>query len=112
VCERLTARRAGMTPPPAAVDAVLEIVTTEASAFGALPAPIRGETRERVTARLVELDRLMIGAVRAHADPALLQALRAEAVLQLQPFRDRMALESAVDRLLRECEKLPTVAFE
>jgi hypothetical protein len=38
---------------------------------------------------------------------------------QLSPFRDRLpsdaydrAMESAVDRLLRDRERLPTIAFE
>jgi len=45
--------------------------------------------------------------------------MRIEATDQLLPFRDRMpadayqrAVESAVDRLLREREQLPTVSFE
>jgi len=119
VCERVTARRAGMTPPPAAFDAVLEGVTREAAAFRDLPGPIRGEARDRVTARLIELDGLMLEAARAHADPAFIQGLRAEAMEQLSPFRDRMpaeayqrALEGAVDRLVREHEQLPTVSLE
>jgi hypothetical protein len=119
VCERVTARRAGMTPPPAEFDAVLETVTTEVSSFRDLSGPIRGETRDRVAARLEELDRMMIDAARVHADPALVDAMRSEAMEQLLPFRDRMpadayerALNSAVDRLLREHENLPTVSFE
>ena len=118
VCERVTARRAGMTPPPPEFDAALEIITKEAAAFRDLPGPLRGETRERITARLEELDRLMLDAARAQADPAAVQAMRAEASEQLLPFRDRMpaetyerAIESAVDRLLRERERLPTVSF-
>lgn len=119
VCERVTARRAAMTPPPPEFDAVLETVTAEAAAFRDLPGPIRGEVRERVTGRLVELDRLMLHAARAQTDPALLETMRADAAEQLVPFRDRMpadaygrALESAVDRLLREHEQLPVVSFE
>ena len=119
VCERVTARRAGMTPPREDFDAVLETVTTEVSAFRDLPGPIRGETRDRIAARLVELDRMMLDAARAQADPALVDAMRAEAMEQLLPFRDRMpvdayerALNSAVDRLLREHERLPMVAFD
>lgn len=119
VCERVTARRAGMIPPRADFDAVLETVTAEVSAFRDLPGPIRGETRDRVAARLVELDRLMLDAARAQADSALVDAMRAEAMEQLLPFRDRMpadayerALNSAVDSLVRERENLPTVSFD
>ena len=118
VCERVTARRAGMTPPPPEFDAVLEAVTSEAAAFRDLPGPLRGETRERIMARLVELDRMMLDAAYAHLDPAAMESMRAEAAEQLLPFRDRMPLEtyqhaidSAVDRLLREREQLPTVSF-
>ena len=98
---------------------MLERVTTEAAGFRDLPGPIRGETRDRVVARLVELDRMMLDVARAQADAAVLEAFRAEAMEQLLPFRDRMpadayqrALDSAVDRLIREHEKLPTVSFE
>ena len=119
VCERVTARRAGITPPPPDFDALLEAITREAAAFRDLPAPLRGETRDRIIARLIELDRLMLDAARTQADPAAVHAMRAEATEQLLPFRDRMpaetyqrAIDSAVDRLLREREQLPTIAFE
>ena len=119
VCERVTARRAGMTPPPPGFDEVLEAITKEAAAFRDLPGPIRGDTRVRITVRLTELDRMMLDAARAQVDPAAVQAMRAEATEQLLPFRDRMpadayqrAIESAVDRLLREREQLPTISFE
>jgi hypothetical protein len=119
VCERVTARRARMTPPPPEFDAVLEAITTEAAAFRDLPGPLRGGTRERITARLVELDRMMLDAARVQANPDDVESMRAEATEQLRPFRDRMpadtyqrALDSAVDRLLREREQLPSVSFE
>ena len=119
VCERVTNRRAGMTPPPAEFDAVLEAITREAAAFRDLPGPLRGDTRERIIGRLIELDRMMLDAARAHADPAALESMRDEAAEQLLPFRDRMpadayrcALDFAVDRLLRDREQLPTVSFD
>jgi hypothetical protein len=119
VCERVTARRAAMTQPTPEFDAVLEQVAVEAAALRDLPGPIRGESRARAVARLAELDRIMLDAARAQADPTVLRDVRAEAVEQLVPFRDRMpadaylrALESAVDRLLRDHEQLPTLTFE
>jgi hypothetical protein len=119
VCERVTAKRAGMTPPPPAFDAVLEAITKEAAEFRDAPGPLRGETRDRVMARLVELDRMMLDAARAHVDPVAIQAMTAEASEQLLPFRDRMpadayqrAIDFAVDRLLRDREQLPTISFE
>jgi hypothetical protein len=119
VCERVTARRAGMTPPPPEFDVMLEAITKEAAAFRDLPGPLRGAVRERITARLTELDRMMLDTARAHADPAAVESMRAEAAEQLRPFRDRMpadsyerAIDSAVNRLLREREQLPTISFE
>ena len=119
VCERLTARRAATIPPAPEFDAVLDAITREAAAYRDQPGPLRGETRDRITARLVELDRLMLDAARGQADAAAIRAMHVEASAQLLPFRDRMpadtyqrAIESAVDRLLREREQLPTIAFE
>jgi hypothetical protein len=119
VCERIANRRAALTPPPPELDAVLDIVAREAAAFRDLAGPIRGETRDRVSGRLVELDRLLLDTVRMHADSMVLQAVRAEAEEQLLPFRDRLpsdayerAIESAVDRLLREREHLPALTFD
>jgi hypothetical protein len=119
VCERAADRRASLTPLSPELDEMLEIVAKEAAAFRDLPGPIRGDTRERVAARLNELDRLLLDAARASGDSTVLESMRAEAAEQLLPFRDRLpsdaydrALESAVDRLLRERERLPTVGYE
>jgi hypothetical protein len=119
ICERVTARRAGMTPPPPELDAVLETVANEAAAFRDMPGPLRGDARERVTARLVALDRMMLDAARAQLDTAALAAVRGEAERELSPFRDRMpdgayqqAVESAIDRLVREREQLPAITFD
>jgi hypothetical protein len=119
VCERITLRRARLTPPPPALDAVLEQVVNEVAVLREQPGPLRGDARSRVTARLAELDRQMLTAARDSAEPASIQAVREEALEQLQPFRDRMpmetfeqAVQSAVDRLLRDREGLPTVGFE
>jgi hypothetical protein len=119
VCEKVTARRAAMTPPPAEFDAVLEHIFTDAAALRDLSGPIRGDARDRALTRLAELDRMMLDAARALASPAVLEGFRSEAIEQLLPFRDRMpadayqrAIESAVDRLVREHESLPIVSFE
>ena len=119
ICQRVTEKRAGMTPLPESFDTVLEMITHEAAAFRDAPGPIRGEARQRITTRLVELDRMMLDAARATLEPPQLEALRSEASEQLTPFRDRMpadayerTLESAVDRLIREREQLPRIAFE
>ena len=119
ICERVTEKRAGMTPLPEPFDAVLETIAREAAAYRDAPGPIRGEARQRIITRLVELDRMMLDVARATRDSTQLETLRSEASEQLRPFRDRMpadayerALESAVGRLIREREQLPTIAFE
>lgn len=119
VLERLTALLAGSPSPAETLKPLLESMANEVSALSDLPGPVRGETRTRVSARLAELDRGMLDAVRRHVDAVTLQTLRQEAADQLAPFRERMpedaydhAIESAVDRLLREREQLPVVAFE
>jgi hypothetical protein len=119
VCERITLRRARLTPPPPVLDAVLEQVFSEVAAFRDHAGPLRGEARARAIARLAELDRQMLDAARMSAEPAAIQAAREEALEQLQPFRDRMtgdvfeqAVRSAADRVLRDREGLPTVGVE
>jgi citrate synthase len=119
VCERIADRRAALSALSPDVDSVLEAVASEVAAFRDAPGPIRGEARERVVARLTELDRIMLDAARAQVDSGVMQSLRAEAMEQLSPFRDRLpsdaydrAMESAVDGLLRDRERLPTIAFE
>jgi hypothetical protein len=119
ICERIADRRAALSAPSPDVDSVLEAVAKEVAAFRDAPGPIRGEARERVVARLTELDRIMLDAARTQVDPRVMQSLRTEAIEQLSPFRDRLpsdaydrAMESAVDRLLRDRERLPTIAFE
>ncbi len=119
ICERVTNRRAGLTPLPPAFDEVLDAITREAASFRDMRGSLRGEVRDRVTKRLAELDRMMLDAARAQTDPEVLQALGAEAAEELAPFRDRMprdtylrAIESAVDRLVRNREQLPILSFE
>jgi hypothetical protein len=94
VCERVTLRRAGMTPPPPEFDAVLEAVANEAATFRDMPGPLRGDVRERITARLVDLDRMMLDAARAQLDTTTLRALRHEAEGELSAFRERMPTDT------------------
>jgi hypothetical protein len=69
--------------------------------------------------RLRVLDKQLLDAVHAQCDADTMESLSTEADEDLAPFRGRMAPEtyeqsrrSAVDRLLRERRKLPTIAFE
>jgi hypothetical protein len=119
VVENITSRLAAATPLSRLLRQTLESTADEVSSFGDLPGSIRGEARARLSARLVELDRMMIDAVRKEADPALLQTLRREAADELAPFRERMegdayerAVEARAERLLRERERLPVITFE
>jgi hypothetical protein len=119
VCELIAIRRTAAVPPTPGLDAVFEDIAAQAAEFRDRPGSLRGDLRETVTSRLNELDRLMLQAAREGAAPDFLRALHAEATEQLRPFHDRMrpeayrrAVEAAVDRLLREREQLPTVAFD
>jgi hypothetical protein len=126
VLERLTALLAGPANGTDRAEAlchqlrpVLETTANEVSSLSDLPGPLRGDARARVTARLAALDAAMLDAARAHADAATLQALRQNAAAELAPFRERMpqdvydrAVNSALDRLLRDHAQLPVIAFE
>jgi hypothetical protein len=77
----------------------------------------RGAARERVLARLAELDDELIHALRRESSPRA-AALREEAEAELAPFRERMAreaferaLQAAIDRLLRESWGLPRITL-
>jgi hypothetical protein len=115
---RLAARRAEASVTEG-LGQILELAANEAVEFTQLGSPVRGDTRARVLARLGELDREMIDASRREGPPETLMLLRQEAVEQLAPFRERMpadayerSLEAAVDRLIRERERLPTLTLE
>jgi len=99
--------------------ALLEATANEVSTLSDLPSPLRGDMRARVLERLAGLDAAMLAAARSETDAATLQAFRREAAEELAPFRDRLpqdaydrAIESAVDRLLRDRAQLPVIAFE
>jgi hypothetical protein len=98
---------------------LLESTANEIATLSDLPGPFRGDARARLLERLAALDAAMLTAARTQTDAATLQALRREAAEELAPFRDRMAqdvydhaVESVVDRLLRERVQLPVIAFE
>lgn len=116
VVARLTAARGG---EDRWLDAVLESLVREVDAARAGAKGLRGEARERLLARLLELDAMLLQAGRAACDEPTLRRLDEEAGQQLAPFRARMAepvyVESrraCVDRLVREHLRLPTLAFD
>jgi hypothetical protein len=119
VLERLTAVMAVPRARAEALERLLESTANEIASLSEQAGPFRGEARARVGARLAELDRALLDGARQHADAAVLAALRQEAADELAPFRERMpkdaydrAFQSAVDRLLRDREQLPTVSFD
>lgn len=113
---RLTARRAG---DDRGLDAALDAAVRELDAARPAAKTLRGEARRQFLERLRALDRTLLDAARGRYDPPLLAALIGEAEAELLPFRDRMpadayarSLSACVDRLLREKERLPTLAFD
>jgi hypothetical protein len=118
VLERITGRLTSARPLGGHLKGVLETIADEVASFAKLAEPVRGEARTRVRARLAELDRLMLDAVRGDADPGSLPAIQREAQEELAPFRERMdaeafrrTLDLAIGRLLREHEKLPVLTI-
>jgi hypothetical protein len=118
VLERITGRLTSARPLGGHLKGVLETIADEVASFAKLAEPVRGEARTRVRARLTELDRLMLDAVRGDADPGSFPEIQREAQEELAPFRERMdaeafrrALDLAIGRLLREHEKLPVLTI-
>ncbi len=116
VVARLTALRAGQDR---SLDATLDAIVHDIDVARAGAKSIRGEARQMLIERLRALDKQLLDAVHAQCDADTMESLSTEADEDLAPFRGRMAPEtyeqsrrSAVDRLLRERRKLPTIAFE
>ena len=116
VVSRLTALRAG---EDRSLDATLDEIVYEIDLARAGARAIRGDARQTLIERLRALDRRLLDAAHAQCDDQTMRALTAEADAELVPFRGRMAPETyeqsrraALDRLLRERRKLPTVSFE
>jgi hypothetical protein len=118
VMARLTQRRveAGMASVFAeATDRILaRLDAMRAEAKGA-----RSDVRERIVATLAGLDREMLDAATSALDADALASVRAEAARELDPFRSRMApdafaraADAAMDRLIRERARLPTIRVD
>ena len=117
VVARLTAARAsgGISE---AFDPLVDRVSAELDAARARPGGIRGDARRAVVDRLRAIDDEMLRLARASlAEPELGQ-LQREADEEIAPFLTAMpdaavrrAREAAVDRLVRERFRLPTIAF-
>ena len=104
---------------PVALETLIGRIVDELDAARATAKTARGEARQQLMTRLVDVDRELTVVVREAADTAIRVTLRAEAERDLEPFRGRMppaafrqAVEAGTDRLLRHHFKLPRVAFE
>jgi hypothetical protein len=116
VVARLTALRAG---GDRSLDAAIDDVVRELDAATAGAKGLRGDARERLLARLRELDMSLIDAVRSRCDAATLEELGRDADAELAAFRDRMPREAyeqsrraCLDRLIRERRRLPVIQFD
>jgi hypothetical protein len=113
---RLSALRAGADRT---LDDVLDAIVRELDAARASAGRLRRDARQALVARLAQLDVELLAAARSRSDPSALAALGAEADSELAPFRSRMSSEvfdqshrAAVDRLIRERYRLPTLTFD
>ena len=116
VVARLTALRAG---EDRSLDAIADALVRELDTIRAGARGVRGEARQTLLDRLRQMDRELLEAARAQTDAFHLADLDAEAVRELEPFRDRLTRDAyershraSVDRLIRERKHLPTITYE
>ncbi len=114
---RLTSARAGGSLG-GEFDALIDRASAELDAARAKAGGLRGEARQALLDRLSALDAEMVQQARSALDAAALASLLRDAEAELAPFRSRMTAEAfarardaAMDRLVRERARLPTVAF-
>ena len=114
---RLTSARSGGSLGPT-FDALIDRVADELETARSDARGVRGERRRQLVERLAALDRELLLEARAATDENALDALRREADTELAPFKTGMAAdafararEAAMDRLVRERYRLPTIAF-
>ena len=99
-------------------DELIDRVARELDAARTEARGLRGDARRRLIDRLAALDRELLQHARAAVDAGTLADLTRQSDEELAPFRLGMApdgfaraREAAIDRLVRERCKLPTVAF-
>lgn len=117
VVMRLTSARAGGALGES-FDDLIDRAARELDAARADARGLRGAARDRLIDRLGALDRELLQHARLALDEAAVAALTREAEAELEPFRLGMSSEAfarardgAIDRLVRERFRLPTVAF-
>jgi hypothetical protein len=114
---RLTSARASGSLGDA-FDALIDRVSGELDAARAKAGGLRGDARQALLDRLSALDAELVRQARATLDEATQATLRREADAELAGFRSGMtpeafarALGAAIDRLVRERFRLPTITF-
>lgn len=119
VVARLTAVASGSRATQPSLAAKADDVARELSTAAPPAKTARGDARARLIARLRELDADLMAEARVHLTPDAREALRQQAEAELAPFRNRMtgeayaqAVEALLDRLTRERQQLPLVAFD
>ena len=117
VAARLRAWRGGSRP--LALDRQVVDVVAELEGSRQAARTARGDARRRIIDRLAELERCLRAAAHASADEAVRGRLRESALVDLEPFRDRMApdlfrraLEASLDRLVTEHAELPRLTYD
>lgn len=120
--ERVIARLATLRAKPhrpEALDHIIEDAIRELEGMHEAARQARGETRSRLVEQLAGIDRRVIDAVRGAVDAATASTIRQEADAELAPFGARLAPEArarasaaAFDRLVREAQGVPVIAYE
>jgi hypothetical protein len=117
VVVRLTAARANGSLGDD-FDALIDRASAELDAARGRSGGLRGPARQALLDRLAALDAEMVQQARATFDEAAQASLTHEAESELAAFRAGMtpeafarARDAAIDRLVRERVKLPTIAF-
>ena len=114
---RLTSARAGGSLGDE-FDALIDRAAAELDAARAKAGGLRGDARQALLDRLAALDAALVQQARATLDDATRASLMREAGSELAGFRIGMtaeafarALDAAMDRLVRERVRLPTITF-
>ncbi len=99
-------------------DALIDRAAAELDAARARAGGLRGEARQALLDRLAALDAEIVRQARATLDDGARSSLAREAEAELAGFKSGMTAEAfarardaAIDRLVRERVRLPTIAF-
>jgi hypothetical protein len=99
-------------------DALIDRAAAELDAARARAGGLRGEARQALVDRLAALDAEIVRQARATLDDGARSSLAREAEAELAGFKSGMTAEAfarardaAIDRLVRERVRLPTIAF-